>query len=334
MTMLQETASPQGEIEMLAAERRGDSYRQLIFAYELAENTRIAYAKGWECFCRFAANNGFAPLEATAEDVSAWMIRLAKDGENGRPAHPGSIGLYKSGVNKMFEINRIPSPCKDPLVRAAMKICRRDYGQPSHAVSPIRDYHLKAMIDACPPSPIGRRDAAILSLGFACALRRSELISLHLDDCQFLDDESDQYARMLVHIRKSKTDQIGAGQTIPVINGQKITPITHLRRWLEHRGLSSGPMFLAMKRGGHLRETGLHTSDIPRLVKRYAKAIGLDTAQISGHSLRVGFVTSAADHRAQPKKIMEVTRHSSFEMVMHYIRDAEQFDSHAGEGFL
>ena len=97
---------------------------------------------------------------------------------------------------------------------------------------------------------------------------------------------------------------------------------------------TKGPLFRSLWRGGRLRGRRLHHSDIPRLVKHYAQEIGLDPAEYSGHSLRAGFVTSAAVHGARLDKIMEVTRHSSAEMVLRYIWQVEAFEDHAGAAFL
>lgn len=319
---------------MTLAVREQTTYTSAVFAQELAPNTRAAYRKGWSSFCCWCADRGIEPFAATDEDVSGWMVSLARDSSNSKPLHPGTVSLYKSGVNKMFEIHGLASPRKSPLIKATMKVVRRDHWQPGHAVQALRDFQVQRMIALCPSPLKGYRDAAILALGFACALRRSELIGLRVGDLRFLDSEVDQYARMMVTIRQSKTDQAGTGQIIPVINGTKITPISHLRRWLDKSGLTEGFLFRAMKRGGYLRDSGLHTSDVPRLVKHYASLAGYGPKVYSGHSLRTGFVTSAAVHQARPDKIMAVTRHTSLDMVMKYTRDANLFDAHAGEGFL
>jgi len=89
-----------------------------------------------------------------------------------------------------------------------------------------------------------------------------------------------------------------------------------------------------MKRGGHVQGKPLHHSDIPRIVKHYASKIGLNPKEVAGHSLRAGFVTSAAVHHARLDKIMAVTRHTNPSTVMQYIRDADSFSDHAGENFL
>ena len=307
------------------------SYASQVYGAELAPNTREAYRKGWERFERWCADEGVHPLRASDEDVSRWLIHLAAIGG----LHPGSIGIYRSAVNKSYEIHGLSSPVKSPLVRATMRIVRRDYWQRSHAVEALRDHHVAKMISLCPSSLIGYRDAAILAIGFSCALRRSELIGLAVQDVRFLDDEEeDSHSKMIVTVRQSKTDQSGAGQSIPVIDGNKIRPITRLRRWLDRAEIAEGRIFRTMKRGGRVQSSGLHPSDVPRLIKHYAQLAGLDPGVFSGHSLRAGFVTSAAAHRVRPDKIMSITRHTSLDMVLKYTRDADLFDAHAGESFL
>ena len=315
---------------------QGPTHRQQVFAQELAPNTRLAYAKGWRSFEDFCHGRGVEPLRADAAVVSEWLLYLTYDIPQGRtkPLHPGTISLYKSGVNKAFEIAGFASPCDDPLVRATVKISRRDNPQPTRQVAALREYQVSAMLSASPATVIGQRDAALIALGYAAALRRSELIALQVKDVSFLDEETDAHARVLVTVRQSKTDQAGHGHVIPVINGTRIMPVTRLRRWLEASGISDGYLFRTMRRGGALRPNGLHTSDVPRIVKHYVGLIGGDSSVVSGHSLRAGFVTSAAAHQARIDKIMEVTRHTSIDMILKYTRDANQFDAHAGEGFM
>lgn len=190
------------------------------------------------------------------------------------------------------------------------------------------------MLQACPDTLIGNRDAAIVAVGFAGALRRSEICNLTVEDVEFLDLEESGEGRMFLTIRQSKTDQHGKGQRVAILDGGGIQPIHRLRLWLERSGITRGPLFQTMKRGGHLRGKQMHHSDIPRIVKHYAALIGLDPTNIAGHSLRAGFVTSAAVHHARLDKIMAVTRHTNPATVMRYIRDADAFADHAGQHFL
>lgn len=199
----------------------------------------------------------------------------------------------------------------------------------------LREHHIEHMLSFCDESLIGLRNAAIISLGFAGALRRSEICGLMVDDVEIIQQPDGQHSKqMILYIRKSKTDQEGRGQKIAIPDGKRLKPITRLQNWLETSKVVNGYLFQTMRRGGTLRGLPLHHSDIPRLVKHYAELIGLDPSNVSGHSLRAGFVTSAAVHNARLDKIMEVTRHTNPATVMKYIRDANSFSDHAGKNFL
>jgi len=169
----------------------------------------------------------------------------------------------------------------------------------------------------------------MIALGFAAALRRSELCGLKVDDIDVIEKD-----RMIVTIRRSKTDQRGEGQSVAVPNGKAIRPISRLHKWLQTVGITQGYVFQTFRRGGRPSGRALSHSEVPRLVKRYAARIGLDPRSYSGHSLRAGFVTSAAAHHARLDKIMEVTRHRNPTTVLKYIREATVFVDHAGAAFL
>ncbi len=246
----------------------------------------------------------------------------------------GTIALFKSAVNRKFMDAGIQSPTNHPLVRSTFKGLSRLKGTSRRKVVALREYHVAAMLEACPDTPIGRRDAAMIAIGFAGALRRSEICNLLVDDVEFLDATELQTTRMVLTIRRSKTDQLGYGQRVAIIDGNGIRPIMRLSRWMDVANVAGGPLFQTMRRGGTLRGKPLHHSDVPRIIKHYAKIIGLDQRDVAGHSLRAGFVTSAAVHHARLDKIMAVTRHRNPATVMGYIRDADAFDDHAGTKFL
>ena len=117
-------------------------------------------------------------------------------------------------------------------------------------------------------------------------------------------------------------------------DGKTVKPVSRLRAWLWTNGIREGHLFQTMRRGGGPTGRPLHHSDVSRLVKHYSARVGLDPKEFSAHSLRAGFVTSAAAHHARLDKIMEVTRHRSADMVMRYVRDAEMWTDHAGAAFL
>ena len=308
-----------------------------VLSSALANNTRIAYHKGWCCFEDYCLNKQIDPFSATPEEIVGFLIELATlpSPKSGKILSIGTIALYRSGINKKYvEAGKI-SPANHPKVDAVFKGLGRIRGTASRQVKALREHHIKKMLDQCDGTLIGLRDAAIIAIGFAGALRRSEICGLTVDDIEFIKPvKGGDSKKMFIYIRKSKTDQQGKGQKIAIPEGRNLKPIQRLQTWLQASGITQGHVFQTMKRGGMLRGSPMHHSDIPRLVKRYAELIGLDPKEVSGHSLRAGFVTSAAVHHARLDKIMEITRHSNPQTVMRYIRDADCFRDHAGEKFL
>src|SRR5690606_20413566 len=146
-------------------------------------------------------------------------------------------------------------------------------------------------------------DRALLLVGFAGAFRRSELAALTVDDLTFGADGVD------VLIRRSKTDQEGQGQTVAIPHGLHLKPVEALRDWLSAAAITAGPIFRAVSRSGRLAEEAITGHTVANVVKRYAKLAGLEVSGFSGHSLRAGFVTSAADRGAYLNRIMDVSRH-------------------------
>lgn len=308
-----------------------------VLSSALAKNTRIAYEKGWSCFEDYCASRKIDSLSATPEEVADFLIELATrpSPKSGKTLSMGTVTLYRSGINKKYAEAGMVSPMNHPEVNAVFKGLSRIKGTASRQVKALREHHIKRMLDQCGDTLIGLRDAAIISVGFAGALRRSEICGLAVDDVEFIKPANGHSSKkMFVHIRKSKTDQEGKGQKIAIPEGKHLMPVQRLRDWLEASGITGGYLFQTMKRGGKLRGLPLHHSDVPRLVKHYARLVGLDSKEVSGHSLRAGFVTSAAVHNARLDKIMEITRHSNPATVMKYIRDADSFRDHAGAKFL
>ena len=315
----------------------------------LAPNTRKAYDRGWREFEQHCQARGITPLEASPEQVADFLILAAQlprpNSTRSDFLTVGSLQVLKSAINRKFLDANKPSPTRSGSVDMVMRGLARQKGHAPRRVKALREKHIiailsniDAQVDRMLSNGVERvklarlyRDASLISLGFAAALRRSELIGLQVADIQNVPGLP---VRVLLKIQKSKTDQEGKGQTIPILEGGNIHPISRLRDWLEVSGIDSGHIYQTMRRGGSLRGNPMHSSDIPRLLKNYAAEIGLDPAEIAGHSLRAGFVTSAAAHKAPLHKIMEVTRHTQPGTVMKYIRDAELFTDHAGADFL
>jgi integrase len=174
----------------------------------------------------------------------------------------------------------------------------------------------------------GLRDRAILLLGFAGAFRRSELVALDFDDLEFCD------AGLRISIRRSKTDQEGLGTTIAIVPGLIACPVQAMRAWIQAAGISQGPVFRPLTRTGKIFSRRLSGRAIADLLKSYACRAGLRASDFSGHSLRSGFLTSAAVRGASISKMMDVSRHKSVDTLRGYIRDAKLFRDHPGNGLL
>ncbi|WP_025770241.1 site-specific integrase [Thioalkalivibrio sp. HK1] len=314
-----------------------DEQYSKIMQSALSENTRLAYQKGWQRFEQFCHYKFLKALPAAPSTVIDFLITHATQpvGRNGNPLSMGTVSLYSSAINHKHIHSGFASPGSHPEVIMALRGLMRVCGTKVRRVEALREHQVLKMLKLCPKTPIGIRDAALLAIIFAGALRRSEACGLCAEDIRIIKSRNSRTpSGMFIYIRKSKTDQEGRGQKIAIPPGKRIKPIQRVCEWLRVSGIKSGYLFQTMKRGGGLRGNPLHHSDIPRLVKHYGKLIGLDPKNIAGHSLRAGFVTSAAAHNARLDKIMEVTRHTNPTTVLKYIRDADAFTQHAGDDFL
>jgi len=205
---------------------------------------------------------------------------------------------------------------------------RRRIGTKVEHKAPAIAATIVGMLEQLPDTLTGCRDRALLLIGFAAALRRSELVDLKVNDA-----EPHKHG-LLLHIRHSKTDQEGEGAAIPVPYGTRLKPVAALQAWLDRARISEGFIFRSIDRHGNISKTGLSDRSVADIVKRHAQAAGLDPELFAGHSLRAGFVTQALEDGADLLKVMGITRHKRVENVKIYDRRAQAFIKHAGEGFL
>ena len=263
-----------------------------VMAKALADNTRVAYNKGWSCFSDYCTVRGIPPLSATPEDIADFMIELAMQPRpaSGKLLSMGTICLYRSAIsNKYKEVGKT-SPTRDPKVDAVLKGLARIRGTDCRQVKALREHQIHDMLSLCDRNArdprkklISLRDAAIIAIGFAAALRRSEICHLRVEDIEMIEPlPGEEDPSIIIHIRKSKTDQEGVGQRVAVPSGKYLKPVKRLKKWLLASGITNGYLFQTMKRGGSLRGRPMHHSDIPRLIKYYAKLAGLDESEIAG----------------------------------------------------
>lgn len=292
-----------------------------------ADATIRAYRSDWAVFEAWASERGLATLPALPETVATF---IAAEADAGRAA--STLGRRVSALRWVHERAGYEAPTKAKLVVDTLKGARRARGvraQGKRAATADVLHGMLAHVDATTTK--GKRDRALLLLGFLGAFRRSELVALDVADVT--EDERG----LVVLLRRSKTDQAGAGREVFIPRGHGATcPAAALRAWLvccEAADLEPGPVFRSVNKAG--RPGGrLSTRSVAQLVKDYAERAGHDPAAFSGHSLRAGFVTTAADRGRPIAKIAAQTGHRSLASVRHYMRAAEGFADNAAAGLL
>jgi site-specific recombinase XerD len=169
------------------------------------------------------------------------------------------------------------------------------------------------------------RNKALLLLGFSGGFRRNELVSLDIEDIEFV------FEGLKVTLKKSKTDQFGEGFTkgIPHFDHSLYCPVTSLKRWINFAKIKKGPIFVKFSKGPKITKQRLTDQTVALIIKEYLLKAGIDNKNYSGHSLRSGFATSAAESGAEERSIMAMTGHKSSDMVRRYIKEASLFKNNA-----
>jgi site-specific recombinase XerD len=291
---------------------------------EKAAATQQAYRTDFTIFATWCSTHGVAALPANAETIAAFLAYEADSGKR-----RSTIGRRLAAIQCAHQLRSItPLPTKDPRVRATLRGIRRSLEKTPLKKAPVTAERVVVMA----PTPDHRlstlRDRALLLVGFASALRRSELIALDVDDVEEVAEG------LRLTIRKSKTDQERRGVVIALPRGAQACPVAALKAWLDASGIRQGPLFRPIAKGNHIQPTRLTDHSVAKIVKTHAARIGLDPKQFGAHSLRCGFLTSAATKGASLLKMADQSRHKSLDSLRGYIREAEIFKRHAGADLL
>jgi integrase len=220
-----------------------------------AENTLRGYKSDWRDFCRWCDLHTLCPLPANAESVAASIAECAGH------LNVGSIQRRLNAISEAHKTMGLESPTHTATVQNTMKGMRRTLCTAPVQKAPALTDDLRAMLSAADSGIIGTRDRAIILVGFAGAFRRSELVSLDVDDCAFNRDG------LTVTLRRSKTDQDGQGRKvgIPYGSNPETCPVRLVEGWLEQAQLSNGPLFRSITRQGQIRDRRLSGADIAGL---------------------------------------------------------------------
>ena len=277
-----------------------------LVAASTAQSTRDAYNSDVRHFLAWGGT-----LPATSLTVARYLADHATD------LSAATLARRLVAIGRAHTLKAFPNPTKFDLVRLTMRGIRRTHAVPQRRVAALTKAEILAMASSLGDLLKDMRDRAVLLVGFAGAFRRSELVAI---DCKSL--------RLAAHglvivISRSKSDQEGYGREILIRYGRGATcPIKALEAWLSASGITDGPMFRSMQKGDRVGPKRLSPNAVAEIVKRLARATGLDPSRYSGHSLRAGFVTSAAAAGMPTWKIKAQTGHVTDAMVSRYIRDA------------
>jgi integrase len=282
-----------------------------------SDNTKRAYTLDWEHFTSWCDQAGAVPVPAEPETVAAYVAQLADAGYA-----VATISRRLASISQAHKLAGFEqSPARSELVRSTVKGIRRSKGIAQRQAQPATVPILRRLVDTCGDDLMGIRDRALLLLGFAGALRRSELVALNLADLEFTIEG------LVVTIRRSKTDQEGAGRQIGIPYGADLTtcPVRSVRAWIAVAELERAPLWPHLDRWEHIGDRPITDRAVALIIKRHAQLADLDPVLFSGHSLRAGLATAAAEAGASTLDIMSQTGHKSQDMVGRYVRRGSLF---------
>jgi len=218
---------------------------------------------------------------------------------------------------------------KHPAIIENIMGIKRRKGSIQKGKKPILISNLKAIINVIDQQKKEKikklRDRSIILIGFCGGFRRNEIVSLNYDDLDFVLEG------LKINIRRSKTDQFGEGsiKALPYFDNSQYCPVVSLKNWIDISKINSGSIFRRFTKGSKLTGNRLTDQTVALLIKEYLKLAGIDSKNYSGHSLRSGFATSAAESGAEERSIMAMTGHKSTEMVRRYIKESNLFKNNA-----
>ena len=289
-----------------------------------ANNTVRAYKSDFKDFGIFCVQNNFKNLPSDPKVVSLYLTHLASKGIK--------LSTIKRRLVSIGVIHRMKGhylDTKHPIIVENLMGIKRRKGVNQTGKKPILINNLRQIlkvIDEQKCLDIKKlRDKSIILIGFSGGFRRHEIVGLDLEDLEFV------YEGVKITLRRSKTDQFGEGsiKAIPYFKDNIYCPVTTLKRWVNISKITSGALFRRFSKGSKLTSHRLTDQTVALLIKEYLIKSGVDSRNYSGHSLRSGFATSAAESGAEERNIMAMTGHKTTQMVRRYIQEANLFKNNA-----
>tara|TARA_B100000575_G_scaffold257633_1_gene228726 strand:- start:182 stop:1135 length:954 start_codon:yes stop_codon:yes gene_type:complete len=288
-----------------------------------ANNTLRAYKSDFRDFGGFCAKHGFKSLPSDPKIVSLYLTHLSKSSK---------ISTLRRRLVSIGVVHKMKGhylDTKHPVIIENLMGIKRLKGSKQTGKKPILINHLKQIINVINQENIEEivklRNKALILIGFGGGFRRTELISIDYEDLEFVEEG------VKITIKRSKTDQFGEGMTkgLPYFTNETYCLVKNLKNWLKLSKIKNGPIFRRFAKGSSLTKYRLTDQSVVLIIKDCLKQAGIENQNFSGHSLRSGFATVAADAGADERSIMAMTGHKSTQMVRRYIRDANIFKNNA-----
>lgn len=329
-------SSPAGAGELEAGQAAsaiaGEQLPGSVAAYaalEGAANTRRAYASDWADFLAWCATHGRQALPAAGDDVAEYLAQLA-----GLGRAVATLERRMAAIRHKHKFADLAPPAGQLLTQAWAGI-RQTHGRPPRQKRAILTEDLRGIVAELPTNLSGLRDRALILLGFASALRRSELASVWL-----AGPDAPPAALQLsfvarggeVFIPRSKADQAGQGALIGVPLGRDLCPVRAVQAWLEAAGIEAGPIFRSVSRSGSIGATAISGQTVAAIYKAAAARVGIDPRTVGGHSSRAGMITQALINGVDVSLIMKISRHRKVDTMNGYVRLADPFMANAAAG--
>lgn len=302
----------QDGLQSIAAPPSAEECVWTLVSASVADSTKRAYRQDLADFLQWGGQ-----IPSSEGDVARFLAQRSET------LAVSTLERRIVGISRAHQSAGHPDPTKSELVQRVMLGIRRTRGCLQRQVAPLLREDLSDFL-SCLNGPTAARDRALILLGFAGAFRRSELVSLDIEDISRVSEG------IVVLVKRSKTDQVGEGRkvAIPWARSQ-LCAVKALDNWLAALGIADGPIFRPISKAGRVFDRRLSAQSVALILKRTADAAGHDASHFSGHSLRAGLVTSAVKAGAPMHKIMQQTGHRTLDMLMRYIRDASAFDENA-----
>ena len=311
---------PEAPVEVPNGAESTERYQRSAERYRKkskAEGTLERYREHWSAFAAWcAAHGGLCALPVEPKTLAMYLAARADEG-----IRPSTLGVSLSAIADMHRRHKLQVPNSDPLVAETWDGIRRQLGRARNKKAPLSAPELRRMIDGLPTGLTGQRDRALLLLGFAGGFRRAELVALQCSSLKFVSEGLE------VFIERSKTDQEQQGHLKMIAYGSDpaTCPVRAVKDWIELSGLVAGPVFRPINRYERIGGKALTAHAVATIVKRTAAAAGLSVPELSGHSLRAGFVTQAYEGGADISSIMDQTGHTEVATAFEYVRRKDKW---------